>query len=67
MAKINAPQVHMDMPIEEALDFVESVRDLKEKLLTQPRPLNDARAIATRLKVIETFSDAMAAAMKKAV
>lgn len=67
MAKRNAPQVHMDMPIEEALDFVESFEALESELHMQPTPLKNARIIATRMKVIKTFSDAMKAAMKKAI
>lgn len=67
MAKVNQPQVHMDMPLEEAMDFVDCVRGLEAKLLEQPHPLKDARVIATKLKVIKTFSDAIHNAMHKAV
>lgn len=67
MAKAQAPQVHMDMPIEEALDFVECVEDLQKQIESQPHPVHNERIIATRLKVIKTLSDAMKLAMRKAI
>lgn len=67
MAKAQAPSVHVDMPIEEALDFVESVEELQRQIEGQTHPIQNARVIATRMKVIKTYSDAIKAAMRKAI
>lgn len=67
MAKAKPPIVHMDMPLEEALDFVRAVRALKDRLHNQTTPLQGAQVIATHLQTVLTFSDAISDATRKAV
>lgn len=67
MAKANPPTVHMDMPLEEALDLVRAVRALKDRLHNQPAPLQGAQVIAKHLQTVCDFSDAISNATHKAI
>lgn len=67
MAKVNAPTVHLDMPLEEALDLVRAVKALKDRLHNQTSPLQGAQVIATHLQTVCTFADAISDATRKAV
>ena len=67
MAKAKAPIVHLDMPLEEALDLVRAVKALKDRLHNQTSPLQGAQVIATHMQTVCTFADAISDATRKAV
>lgn len=67
MAKAKPPTVHMDMPLEEALDLVRAVRALKDRLHNQTTPLQGAQVIATHMRTVCDFADAISDATHKAI